>query len=1130
MPEILANLNPEQHKAVTLPRESALILAGAGSGKTRVLTTRIAHLIQSGEASPAGILAVTFTNKAAREMLTRLSAMLPINTRGMWVGTFHGLCNRMLRAHHRDAGLPQLFQILDSGDQQSLVKRLAKAQGLDEEKFPPRQLQNFINNCKEAGLRANAVEAGDDFTRRMVAFYADYDAQCNREGVVDFAELLLRTFEVLAANLNLLQHYQNRFRYILVDEFQDTNKLQYKWIKMLAGTNGCVFAVGDDDQCLPAGTRITMADGSLKPIEAVRTGDRILSCYGSGDFRPAMVAQIHGSAAKGELVEICTRSGKRLVSTPEHTHFAGYLLGATPQLYFTYLMHKRGIGFRLGTSCVYPKGHAKPKVGFKQRSVQEHADATWIVGTHASENEARFEEILLSLKYAIPTFPFVPRVGGSVNGLVHDAALIARLYREVDSVSGARRLMNDRGLREDEPHHVAMSRNSNRHNVVVTLCGDRRGASPMHRVCAVGNDPGRRAALAAAGFSVRPAKKGSESWRFETARKDYGEALALAEKACDVLEGRIVLRANLHGRSLPFIRAGSVKQGMAMICGSGELDVVESVRRIPGERRKVYDIDVFPTHNYVASGLVTHNSIYRFRGADVGNMNEFVRDFDVKEVVKLEQNYRSHGHILDAANAIIAQNKARLGKNLWTAESKGEPLRVYAAANDDEEARFIVDEVKALHREGMALSDMALLYRSNAQSRILEHALFRAGIAYRVYGGLRFFERQEVKHALAYLRLAANPDDDTAFSRVVNFPPRGIGARSIEQLQEAGERGMGSLMHVARAGIVTGRSGAAIAQFIAVVDALRKSTETLALAELIEEVLEKSRLKDHYAAEKDGQDRLENLHELINAAALFAEDFEHGLEPAGEAQEDVADIAGTPEQQVLAGFLSHASLEAGEREAAAGQDALQLMTVHSAKGLEFSAVFMSGLEEGLFPHDNSMLEDGGIEEERRLMYVAITRARKRLYLSYAGSRMLHGQPRYGIVSRFVDEIPAELCKWIVLPERQFENRGQGSYFGGGREDRAKRGASPGSGGWSSGGGRAPAADPNRYRTAQRSNFEMQRPDEHPFAIGQNVRHAKFGDGVVIDFEGRGLDARVQVRFATEGTKWLALQYAKLSPV
>src|SRR5689334_19365408 len=322
MQNLLHNLNPEQLAAVTLPAQPALILAGAGSGKTRVLTTRIAWLIQTGQVSPSGILGVTFTNKAAKEMMTRLSAMMPINTRGMWIGTFHGLCNRMLRAHFRDAGLPQLFQILDSGDQLSLIKRLAKAQALDEEKFPPRQLQQFINNAKEAGLRANAVEAGDEFTRRMVAFYADYDAQCNREGVVDFAELLLRTFELLARHLNLLQHYQARFRYILVDEFQDTNKLQYKWIKLLAGSNGCVFAVGDDDQCLPAGTLVTMADGSRKPIESVRTGDSVLSCFGSGDFRAATVARTHASAARGDLVEIKTRNGRILVSTPEHCHFA----------------------------------------------------------------------------------------------------------------------------------------------------------------------------------------------------------------------------------------------------------------------------------------------------------------------------------------------------------------------------------------------------------------------------------------------------------------------------------------------------------------------------------------------------------------------------------------------------------------------------------------------------------------------------------------------------------------------------------------------------------------------------------------------------------------------------------------
>ncbi|HEX5128329.1 MAG TPA: 3'-5' exonuclease, partial [Usitatibacter sp.] len=788
----------------------------------------------------------------------------------------------------------------------------------DEEKYPPRQLQQFINASKEAGLRANAVEAGDEFTRRMVAFYADYDAQCNREGVVDFAELLLRTFEVLARNLNLLQHYQNRFRYILVDEFQDTNKLQYKWIKLLAGTNGCVFAVGDDDQCLPAGTLVTMADGSRKPIESVKLDDQVLSCFADGTFRAATVVRTHSSYAKRDLVEITTRNGRILASTPEHSHFA-----------------------------------------------------------YASDAE---------LAMASPNRPMLLRSG-------------AVRFREY--------------------------------------------------------------------------------------------------------------------------QAGYIQPGMLMLQSDGMTDLVKTVERFHGQGMKVFDIDVSPTHNFVAAGLVTHNSIYRFRGAEVGNMNEFVRDFGVDEVVKLEQNYRSHGHILDAANAIIAQNKARLGKNLWTDSGKGEPLRIYAAANDDEEARFIVEEVRQLHREGNPLSEMALLYRSNAQSRILEHHLFRSGVSYKVYGGLRFFERQEVKHALAYLRLAANPDDDSAFSRVVNFPPRGIGSRTVEQVQEASERGMGSFMHSAKSGAVGGRSGSALASFVQMVEGFRSASETLTLPELITEIIERSQLHAYYQAEKEGQDRLENLNELVNAAALFAEDFEHGVEPAGESQEDVAPVPGTYNQQVLAAFLSHASLEAGEHEASAGQDALQLMTVHSAKGLEFNAVFISGLEEGLFPHDNSMLEDGGIEEERRLMYVAITRARKRLYISYAGSRMLHGQPRYGIVSRFVEEIPANLCKWLVLPEKQFENRGgyQASFGGMGNSG----------GAWSSGGGRAPQADSSRYQSAQRAPFETKRPDEIPFSIGQNVVHAKFGEGVVIDFKGRGLDASVQVRFAAAGTKWLALQYAKLSP-
>ncbi|MES1997895.1 MAG: UvrD-helicase domain-containing protein [Pseudomonadota bacterium] len=714
---LLEGLNPEQLAAVTLPHQSALILAGAGSGKTRVLTTRIAWLIQTGQASPLGLLAVTFTNKAAKEMLTRLTAMLPINTRGMWVGTFHGLSNRLLRTHYRDAGLPQLFQILDTADQLSAVKRLLKALDVDTEKFEPKKVQYFINGNKEAGLRPENVEVFDPYTRRLVEFYAAYDAQCNRDGVVDFPELLLRAYELLARNDMLRTHYQERFRYILVDEFQDTNRLQYRWLKMFAGADSALLAVGDDDQ-----------------------------------------------------------------------------------------------------------------------------------------------------------------------------------------------------------------------------------------------------------------------------------------------------------------------------------------------------------------------SIYAFRGAHSGNMNEFQRDYAGDNVIKLEQNYRSHGNILDAANALITQNATRLGKNLWTSEGKGEPIRVFEAYNDQEEASFIVEEVKALHRDGTALVDMALLYRSNAQSRVLEHALFSAGVPYRVYGGLRFFERQEIKHALAYLRLLANPDDDGAFSRIVNFPTRGIGARTLEQLSDAAQAANTSLWQAARAQFDPAKAVKGLPGFVALMGAMQDATQGLPLPEAIEHVLHMSGLAAHYQAEKEGADRLENLNELINAATVFSND--------PEAMAELDEVGGP-----LASFLAHAALEAGDHQAGAGSDALQLMTVHAAKGLEFHAVFVGGLEEGLFPHEQSMNEKDGIEEERRLMYVAITRARRRLYLSHAQSRMLHGQVRYGIPSRFLDELPSELLKLVNAKRNSPVPASHDSY------------AVP--------------------KSSARNNTS-------PWRIGMNVRHAKFGLGVVVNVEGQGEDTRVQINFgAANGMKWLALAYAKL---
>ncbi|MEG0046462.1 MAG: 3'-5' exonuclease [Comamonas sp.] len=800
---LLAGLNDEQLAAVTLPAGHALILAGAGSGKTRVLTTRIAWLLQTGQATPGSILAVTFTNKAAKEMLARLSAMLPYNVRGMWIGTFHGLCNRMLRAHYQAAKLPQAFQILDTQDQLSAIKRLCKQFNVDDERFPPKQLMYFIAGCKEEGMRPADVVATDPDTRKKVELYQLYEEQCQREGVVDFGELMLRSFELLRDDVHLRQHYQRRFQHMLVDEFQDTNKLQYQWLKQLAGeadgeryvSQSSVIAVGDDDQ-----------------------------------------------------------------------------------------------------------------------------------------------------------------------------------------------------------------------------------------------------------------------------------------------------------------------------------------------------------------------SIYAFRGARVGNMADFIREFDVKNQIKLEQNYRSYSNILDCANALISNNSNRLGKNLRTTQGPGEPVRIYESPSDLAEAAWMVDEIKQLVKnDGFKRQEIAVLYRSNAQSRVIESALFNASIPYRVYGGLRFFERAEIKHALAYLRLLENPHDETSFLRVVNFPARGIGARTIEVLQDTARSSGCSLNDAVTA--VGGSAGTKLQGFVAKLDVLREQMQGKTLREIIETVQEQSGLIEHYRNEKEGADRIENLQELVTAAESFVtqEGFgrdavalpvdEHGnaaqalsQSPASQGLDPNAPLldealkapAGTAASMVnadtgetlspLQAFLVHAALEAGDNQAQAGQDAVQLMTVHASKGLEFDAVFIGGVEEGLFPHENAMMDRGGIEEERRLAYVAITRARKRLYLSHSQTRMLHGQTRYNTKSRFFDELPEEALKWITPKQGGFGSFAPNSGAGGAYGSRA--GGQFGSN-WGSKQTEVFASPPVPKQKAEPS---------HGIKAGIAVFHNKFGEGKVLAVEGQGDDARAQVSFGRHGTKWLALSIAKLTIV
>ena len=714
---ILDPLNDAQRQAVCAPAGHVLVLAGAGSGKTRVLVHRIAWLLSAEGVSPYGVLAVTFTNKAAGEMRGRIEQLLGIPASGLWVGTFHGIAHRLLRAHWKEAELPQGFQIMDSEDQLRAIRRLIREMGMDETQWSPREVQWYINARKDEGQRPEHLQHHNDvYLRHMIEIYQAYEARCRRNGVVDFAELLLRAHELWLKHPDLLRHYQQRFQHILVDEFQDTNTIQYAWVRMLAGQNGHVFAVGDDDQ-----------------------------------------------------------------------------------------------------------------------------------------------------------------------------------------------------------------------------------------------------------------------------------------------------------------------------------------------------------------------SIYGWRGARVENIHQFSRDYSDTQVFRLEQNYRSTGNILAAANALIANNSGRLGKNLWTTDREGELIRLYSAFNELDEANYVVENIQSWIEQGGARSECALLYRSNAQSRVLEEALLRHGMPYRVYGGLRFFERQEIKDALAYLRLTANRHDAASLERIYNVPTRGLGSRTMDVVREEARATDISLwtamQRIIEKKVLPARAISALSNFVSLIDELALATQSLTLQEQIEHTIHNSGLQAHYEKEKGekGRARIENLEELISAGRSFVIEENEITEGMDE----------------LSAFLAHAALEAGDQQANEWDDCVQLMTLHSAKGLEFKQVFMCGMEEGLFPHRLSSEDSNRLEEERRLCYVGMTRAMEQLTLCYAEKRRLYGEENYCRPSRFIGEVPAELMEEIRM---------QGMVS-------------------------SPPSLFDDFDTGEESNDRLK--------LGQRVFHQKFGEGIVLNYEGQGRHARVQVNFEDTGSKWLVMEYANL---
>jgi DNA helicase-2/ATP-dependent DNA helicase PcrA len=716
---ILESLNDAQRQAVTAPAEPTLVIAGAGSGKTRVLVHRAAWLIDVEGVSPQSLLAVTFTNKAAAEMRGRIEALLGLPVSHLWIGTFHGLAHRLLRRHWREAGLPQNFQIIDSDDQQRLIKRLLRNLEIDDSRWVPKEIQWFINAQKDEGLRPQHLDDERDPNRRqMIDLYSAYQELCDRGGLVDFAELLLRAHELWRDNAEVLAHYRRRFRHLLVDEFQDTNAIQYAWLRLLAGGDGGIpFVVGDDDQ-----------------------------------------------------------------------------------------------------------------------------------------------------------------------------------------------------------------------------------------------------------------------------------------------------------------------------------------------------------------------SIYRWRGARVEHIHRFQKDFPSAQVVKLEQNYRSTATILNAANAVIANNAERMGKNLWTDGDEGEPIRLYSAFNERDEADFVIGRLRDWIDQGNLRADSAVLYRSNAQSRVLEESLINAGIPYRVYGGLRFFERAEIKDALAYLRLISHREDDASFERIVNRPTRGIGARTVEVMRAYARANSCTMWRAAGAVAsdeLAGRAANAVNAFLTLIERMARETTGLDLQDKVDHVIHASGLVDMFRNDKGerGETKLENLMELVSAAKSFEPDPAEEMSPLDE-------------------FLSHAALEAGEGQADAWEDCVQLMTMHSAKGLEFPLVFLCGMEDGLFPHQRSIADPNGLEEERRLCYVGITRAKQTLYVTHAEQRRLYGMDSFAQPSRFISEIPAEYVEEI-RPRVQVSR------------------------------------PVNSLRTSSARSLKKSADAEMGVRLGQRVRHGKFGDGVILNYEGQGAHARVEVNFETAGTKWLVLSYANL---
>ncbi|MDO8392125.1 MAG: 3'-5' exonuclease [Actinomycetota bacterium] len=1116
----LASLNPDQLDAVVHRGGPLLVVAGAGSGKTRVLTHRIAHLVHEG-APPSSILAITFTNKAADEMKHRVAALVGPVVKAMWVCTFHSACVRILRANAEVLGYPRNFSIYDQADAQRLCGYVIRDLGLDAKRFPPRAVHGQISLWKNELITPDQAKAGADnpFTRKHAEVYADYQARLQKAGAMDFDDLLMKTVQLFREHGEVLAHYQQRFKHVLIDEYQDTNTAQNELALALSHGHQQITIVGDGDQCLPPGTMITTPNGEV-PIESIVVGDDVLGTGGRAHTEVGSVRHVQEGRYKGPVVMV-TAGNVTVTGTPHHVVPARFDVPAGKHL--VYLMHRADRGYRIGrTKSVRTNSRGETDPGFRVRAVQEHADALWVLKVCDSLPEAAFYESRFAADYGLPTACF----HSQGRELAMDDEWLAKLYAGLDTEMRAKILMDELLVHPDFPHHRPQN-GKLRNTLNLVMFSDRRTRIGHHRVQWSSSNQQVIDRLEAAGLKLRAGKAGK---RFETSFKSYAQALKAAHDVAQLGGMHLKRRAMIDGLTYDATPLAHLHPGMTILVLHDGQFVPRAVDSVTVEQYDgpVYDLEVDPTHHYVANGMLVHNSVYGWRGADVRNILLFEEAFDDVTTIVLDQNYRSTQTILDAANAVIKNNPDRKEKHLWSEKGGGDRIVRFHAEDEGDEAMFVARSIQNLHRDSHVMwKEMAAFYRTNAQSRVLEEAFMRMGVPYKVVGGTRFYDRREVKDAMAYLRAVVNPADEVSVKRVLNVPKRGVGDGSVTKI-DALANALGitftEAMRQSQEAGLTGNAARGVESFVRLLDEVSAllADEGTGPGDVLQAVMDGSGYLAELEAEEsvEAAGRVENIGELIGSAREFTR--------IDEFLEQVALVADTDEID--------------------DDDRVVLMTLHSAKGLEYPVVFLVGMEEGLFPNSRSLTEPTQMEEERRLAYVGITRAQQKLFVSHAWSRQLFGTTNYAPPSRFLDEIPPDLI----------ENTGAVGGRSGGRASYRSRDS------WSSGSpppyrrseGPAPqrnaersgravssfdpdddiGSDYHRERVVDAALAAGRRPagpsnsQELGLRVGDDVEHPSFGEGVILEIRGQGDRAEATIRFREAGTKHLSLAWAPLKKI